>query len=339
MIARVQPRALVAGLVLWATLVLGGCATVNPQSAARLSSEAQLTTRAIADTLEDTRKQLETFVEGQSMHAHLTGRSALSPAVLCSIKAVQRSLRLRVLLLRKLAFLYDSFIALAERDVSGDNLTVFDEIMADVDRYELLPDATPGPTCPDPEPERTARRAPPIDATPPSKLLGFSRSASMRRASAQIRQVLGKFISLWDAEREIYLSIQKQAFLSQKALSRALLTKFGTVSPASVFAPQLTGLGVAWDDLAYRAQLAKWPPEKQAAVQEAILGVLDRRAEHRVVEEEARYVLYGELLRVVYRQHQVLEQGQPLDLRQLNVYLAPILRSVSSASPTCKTVE
>ena len=153
----------------------------------------------------------------------------------------------------------------------------------------------------------------------------------------QIRQILGKVIALWDAEREIYLSIQKQAFLSQKVLSRALLTKFGTVSPALVFAPQLTGLGVDWDDVAYRAQLAKWPPEKQAAVQEAILSVLDRRAEHRVTEEEMRYVQHGELLRVLYRQHQVLEHGQPLDLRQLNVFLAPILRSVSSVSATCKT--
>jgi hypothetical protein len=302
----------------------------------RLASDAQLTSRAIASALDGTRKQLETFVEGQAMHAHLTGRSALSPAVLCSIKAVQRSLRLRVLLLRKLATMYDSFIALAEEDTFSDNIAIFDEVMTDIDRYELLPESTPGPTCPDPNPEWEPWRAASPVTEKPSVLLGFSRSSSLRKSSVLIRQVLAKVISLWDRERQIYLSIQKQAFLSQKTLSRALWTKWGTVSPKSVFAPQLMGLGVDWDNFAYRAQLEKWPPEKLAAMQEAVLSVLDRRAEQRIHDEETHYVQHSELMRVLYRQHQVLEQGQTLDLRQINMFLAPILRSVNPQAAGCK---
>jgi hypothetical protein len=315
---------------------LSGCALVNPQSSVRLASDAQLTTRAIANSLDGTRKQLETFVEGQAIHAHLTGRSALSPSVLCSIKAVQRSLRLRVILLRKLASLYDSFITIAQEDTSTVNdLGVFDEVMADIDRYELLPEATPGPTCPDPNPDWQLGRAPPPPPDKPSVLLGFSKSKSLRRSSELIRQALVRVVALWDREREIYLSIQRQAFQSQKTLSRALLTKFGTLSPKSVFSPQLAGLGVDWDNFAYRAQLEKWPAEKQAAMQEAVLSVLDHRADQRVAEEEMHYIQHSELLRLLYRQHQVLERGQPLDLRQINLFLAPILRSVSPQVAGC----
>lgn len=319
-----------------ALLSLFGCATVNPQSSVRLAEDAQITTRAIANALDGTRKQLETFVEGQAMHAHLTGRSALAPSVLCSIKAVQRSLRLRVILLRKLSSLYDNFIALAQQDLTAEDLGVFDDVMVEIDRYELLPETTPGPTCPDPNPDWQPWTSPPPPSEKPSAWLGFSRSASLRKSSGLIRQVLAKFISLWDRERQIYLSIQRQAFLSQKTLSRVLWTKWGTVSPKSVFAPQLMGLGVDWDNFAYRAQLEKWSPEKLAAMQEAVLSVLDRRAEQRIHEEESHYIQHSELLRVLYRQHQVLEQGQPLDLRQINLFLSPILRSVNPQGTACK---
>ncbi len=315
------------GFMLLLFLFGSGCATVNTQSAVRLAGDAQLTIRGIADSLEGTRGTLETFVEGQLLHGHLTGRSTLSPSELCSIKAVQRSLRLRVILLRKLASLYNTFIDLA----SYDNLEgggIFDEMMGDLDRYELLPDATPGPTCPDPDPQPAAAPPRPLPA-PPSKLLGFSRSASLRRGSELIRQVLSKFIKLWEQEQSVYLSIQRQAFLSQKTLTRALFVKFGTLSPAAVFAPQLAGLGVAWDERAYQGQLEHWPAEKQNAVRDAVLLVLDRRTEHRIAEQEARYVQHGALLHALYRQHQVLEAGLPLDLREIASFLVPILQSIN----------
>jgi len=258
----------------------------------------------------------------------------MSPSELCSIKAVQRSLRLRILLLRKLGTVYDSFSALAgDNDI--DNIGVFDEVMGDIDRYELLPDATPGPTCPDPDPELEPATAAPEASPAPDPLLGLSHSASVREGSVRIRAVLAKFMALWDRERNVYLSIQRQAFLSQKTLTRALFIKFGTVSPASVFAPQLRGLGLDWDEFSYRSQQEHWPPEKQNAVRDAVLSVLDRRAERRIAEEEANYTQYGALLKVLYRQHEVLEKGQPLDLRQIASFLVPVLKSVNLTSCPC----
>lgn len=323
-------------LVLFAALaVLEGCASVNPQSALRLAGDGQLTARAVVDSLEQTRRSLETFVESQALHAHLTGRSTLSPSELCSIKAVQRSLRLRVLLLRKLGLLYDTFIALVHEGLFR-NPGIYDDVMASIDRYELLPDATPGPTCPDPDPDPQLVLTQAPVPTEPGLMLGLSASSSTRRSSQLIRGVLGKFIALWERERDIYLSIQRQAVLSQKTLTRALLVKFGTVSPAAVFAPQLTGLGVDWDDASYRAQVSRWPADRQAGLQEAVLSVLDRRAERRIAEEEARYAQHTALLRILYQQHQALEQGQPLDLRQIALFLSPLLRSVNPVSCECK---
>jgi hypothetical protein len=309
-----------------------GCATVNPQSAVRLSGDAQLTMRAIADSLEGTRQSLETFVEGQVLHSHLTGRSALAPSELCSIRAVQRSLRQRIILLRKLGLAYDSFIALSH-ERSLELYGIYDELMTDVDRYELLPDATPGPTCPDPDLEPAFSKKPAPTAAP----LSMSRSTSLRQASTLIRQALSRLLALWEAERPVYLSLQRNIFLSQKTLTRALFVKLGTVSPASAFAPQLAGLGLSWDDSAYREQLARWPADKQRQVQEAVLAVLERRAEHRISEEEARYAQHGELLRILYRQHEILEAGQALDLRQLAWFLAPAGKQAET--PSCAVRE
>jgi hypothetical protein len=182
-----------------------GCATVNSQSAARLASEAQLTTRAIADSLEESRRSLDTYVEGQTLQAKLSGRSELAPSALCSIRGVQRSLRLRVILLRKLGQLYDHFGELARFEYS-DGQPIYDELMSEVDRYELLPPSSPGPTCPDPDPPLTSAESPQVRA---AASLPLTRSASLRLASQRLRTVLGRFLELWESERPVYLSIQR----------------------------------------------------------------------------------------------------------------------------------
>jgi hypothetical protein len=333
-----QPRrtpalslAVLALALVWAG---SGCASVSGQSAVRLAGEAQLTSRAISDSLERTRRSLETFVEGQVLHAQLTGRSALSPSELCSIRAVQRSLRQRVLLLRKLALLYDGLTALVHYD-TDESPAVFDEVTSDLDRYELLPDTTPGPTCPNPQLEPPAAAS--STQAPPPPVQALSQSSALRQASRRIRKVLTQFHALWEREQPIYLSIQRRAFMSQKTLTRSLFVKYGLLTPGAVFAPQLAGLGLEWNESAYRSALERWPVDKQAALKEAVLAVLERRTDQQVAEEEARYLQHAELLRVLYRQHQVLEEGLPLDLHQLASSLVPVLRSVDSSNSTCKT--
>jgi hypothetical protein len=304
-----------------------GCATVNPQSAARLAGEAQLTTRSIAEALEASRHGLDTFIEGQTLQAKLSGRSELTPTALCSVRAVQRSLRLRVILLRKLGLLYEHLAELARLDDS-EGAPIYDELMAEIDRYELLPDASPGPTCPDPDPPLSA--AAPAQLSGPAPSLPLSRSASLRLGSQQLRAVLGRFLTLWESERPIYLSIQRQTALAQKSLTRTLLLKYGTLSPSGLFAPQLRDLGMDWDDSAYLDQQSHYSAEQKTAMRDAILAVLDRRSERRAAEEEARYAQHSELLRLLVRQHQTLEAGQPLDLRQLTWFLLPLLRGAAA---------
>ncbi len=48
-------------------VAVASCTTINTQSAVRLSGEAQLTTRAMIDSLEGTRRSLSTYVEGQAL--------------------------------------------------------------------------------------------------------------------------------------------------------------------------------------------------------------------------------------------------------------------------------
>lgn len=328
---------LALALVTLPLLMAGGCASVSTPSAIRLAGEAQLTTRLISDALEGTRHSLDTFVEGQTLHAQLTGRSALSPSELCSIRAIQRSLRQRVLLLRKLRLLYDGLLAIAHYE-TDDSPAVFDEVTGELDRYELLPDATPGPTCPDPDANPFVLDPQARSSLPPPPAVVLSQSSALHQASTRIRLVLARFRELWEREQGIYLSIERRAFQSQKTLTRSLFVKYGLLTPGAVFAPQVAGLGLDWDESAYRTQLEHWPADKQAALKEAVLAVLDRRTERQMADEEARYVQHSELLRVLYRQHQVLESGLPLDLHQLAGFAVPILSQIgtSGGSGTCK---
>lgn len=308
----------------------GGCATVNPQSTVRLAREAQLTTHAISESLEGTRRVLTTYAEGQLLHAKLSGRDPLAPTTLCSIRAVQRSLRMRVVLLRKLSLLYDRLVEQAQLNALDAEAPIYDELLHDLASYERLPESSPGPTCPDPDPQPLRVAVPHVVKKPPLTL-GFSRSASLRRSSAQVRVVLEKILMLWQAEQEIYLAISRQAVQSQKLVAKTLLTRFGMLTPATLFAPQVAGLGLAFNELAYAQQRERLPKEQQAALQEAVLTALEERAKRLISDEEVRYVQHADLLSELMRLHQALELGQPVDLRQVAYYLVPLLGAASQA--------
>jgi hypothetical protein len=85
-----------------------------------------------------------------------------------------------------------------------------------------------------------------------------------------------------------------------------------------------------WDDTAYHEQQSHYTAEQKLAMRDAMLAVLERRSERRAADEEARYLQHSELLHLLLRQHQTLEAGQPLDLRQLTWLLLPLMRSAAS---------
>ena len=75
-------------------------------------------------------------------------------------------------------------------------------------------------------------------------------------------------------------------------------------------------------------------PDQLQALQEGLIAVLDERSRRLLAEEEARYVQQSELLQLLIRQHEILEQGQAIDLRHLSQYLVPLLRSVNITTCT-----
>ena len=328
---RTTGRALWQAAVLGTVLLLSGCATITTVRAVRLAGAAQLPTRAMIDSLEGTRHALSTYVEGQALAARLTGREAMAPQVLCTVRTVQANLRLRVIILRKLVMLYDRFIALSQFELVDDTAPIFDDLMIDVDRYEHLPDAAAAATavgCQDRDPEAFADVQP--TALPKAPLRArISHDAALLLSSQRIRSVLEKIRTLWDRERRTYLSVQKAAVLSQKTLARLLLTRFGTLSPATLLAPHLAGLGLSWDAYAFVQGRDKLTAEQQTALQESLLSAIELRAARLIAEEEARQTQQSELLQVLARQHAILEAGQPLDLRHISWYLMPLLKSVN----------
>lgn len=319
-------------LLLLFLLSVAACTTINTNSAVRLSGEAQLCTRAMIDSLEGTRRSLSTYVEGQALQSRLSGREALSPQALCSIRGAQRSLRLRVIMLRKLVLLYDRFTALSQFEYGDEAAPIYDELMLEIDRYEHLPEPLPGVACPDDE--QPALSPTPRDEPPPPRLTRISQDRSIILASTRIRDALAKIRKLWEREKTIYLSVQKSALQSQKSLARLLLSRYASLSPATLLSPQLAAFGLDWDAYSHALSRDKLTPEQVQALQEGLIAVLDERSRRLLAEEEARYLQQSELLQLLIRQHEILERGQAIDLRHLSQYLVPLLRSVNITSCT-----
>jgi hypothetical protein len=318
-----------AALLLSASLALGlfgsGCAVINPQSAVRLSSQALLTTRSLIQTLEDTRTGLSIYVEGKA----LSGQP-LSRETLCSITSAQRSLRLRVQLLSKLTVLYDHFADLATQ--GREDTGIFDNAIGELTPADYPVDPPLVADCPSegevaPPPDPAA--GPVASPTAPSPWLGVSRSRSLRFASMRIRQVLARVIALIEKELPIYASLQREALRSRKGLAKALLLKFGTVSPGDLLAPQLQDLGLRWDELQFQRQQQDWPPAKRAAVQAALAAAVERRADLLLGTQSTSLEQHLSLLRALGRLHLSLEVGQPLDWRQVASPVLPVVRSIN----------
>lgn len=329
-----RPAALRAGarLVCLLGLLLPACATVNPQSAIRLGDDAILAARAISGSLDRTRQSLDTLIDGQALSASLLNTEPLPRETLCSLQSISQSLRKRTVLMDKLVSVYDRFIGLAHQDLSDESGVLSDEIIGEIDRADYAIDAKLATGCPEdaPLPRPDAGRAPQL---PPEQKPGFkaaiSQTKSLQIASERIRAVLAKLIQLLEKERPVYESLSRQVERSRLTIARALLTKYGSVSPGEVFAPQLAGLGLRWDEREFQKQLATWPSDKQQAMRAAILAVLERRSERELREQIAEREQHLLLLHALSRQHQGLEAGQPLDTRIVASLLVPILKSVN----------
>lgn len=317
-----------AGLAL--VLCSFGCAVVNPQSAVRLSSQALLTTRSLIQTLEDTRTGLSIYVEGKALSGPLLNQEPLAREALCSITSAQRSLRLRVQLLSKLTVLYDHFADLATQ--GREDAGIFDNVIGEIDPADYPVDPPLVADCPSdgevkPPPDPAA--GPVASPSSPSPWSGVSRSRSLRFASMRIRQVLARVIALLEKELPIYASLQREALRSRKGLAKALLLKFGTVSPGDLLAPQLQELGLRWDELQFQRQQQDWPPAKRAAVQAALAAAVERRADLLLGTQGTSLSQHLSLLRALSRLHLSLELGQPLDWRQIASPVLPVVRSIN----------
>jgi hypothetical protein len=307
---------------------LTGCAIVNPQSAARLSGQALLTTRSLVQTLEDTRTGLSIYVEGQALSAPLLGQEPLPKQTLCSIQSAQRSLRLRVQMLSKLELVYERFADLANQSYEDNG--VFDNAINELDLADYPADPPLVDGCPgDGDPVLPAASAAiPKDKPSPSLTMGFSKSKSLRTASERLRGVLARVIALLEQEQPLYASLQREALRSRKGLAKALLLKYGTVSPGELLAPQLQDLGLRWDEHQFQDQQARWPAEKKELLQQAILAAVERRATVVLGSQSVALAQHLLLLRAIARLHVSLERGQPLDWRQVGAFVLPIARSI-----------
>jgi hypothetical protein len=167
--------------------------------------------------------------------------------------------------------------------------------------------------------------------------MGISKSRSLRYASVRLRELLGRIIALIEQEQPVYASLQREALRSRKALAKALLLKFGTLSPGELLAPQLEDLGLRWDERQFQQQQQRWPAEQQEALRQAIAATVERRATQLIGTQAVALQQHLAILRALVRLHVSLEAGQPLDWRQVGAFVLPTLRSIQINSSQCPT--
>ena len=176
--------------------------------------------------------------------------------------------------------------------------------------------------------------SPPVNlAVGTAYTLGLSGRAMVEKAlggsDERVRELLDRIVALLEKEQPLYTSLQREALRSRKTLAKALLLKYGTVSPGDLLAPQLQDLGLRWDELQFQRQQQDWPPAKRAAVQAALAAAVERRADLLLGTQGTSLAQHLSLLRALSRLHLSLELGQPLDWRQIASPVLPVVRSIN----------
>ena len=310
------------------------CATVNTSGAARLAADGAEVARTSQAALAATRPGLERYVEGLYLVAPLTGRAPPSGPLLASIDRVGAAMAARAQVMAELARAYGSFAALAGYGGQDSVGTGLGALTGAINAYaaRVTPGAAPFTPLGTGLLGAAGRE---VTGRAQARMLDAS-SRALRERVERVRDVMRREITLRAA-------IEEELVAGARNNVRALY-RLHLLTPEALLAGQFDDYGLALDS-ARVAQYATGPTAKQggvslkqrAALDSAVLAVVDRRARRRLEAQRSLVEAGVGSLDALVEAHRTFERGAPLASGAIAEQLAIMHRYVEQLQPSSST--
>lgn len=308
------------------------CATVNTAGAGRLAADGAEVARTSQTALATTMPGLERYVEGLYLVAPLTGRAPPSVALLASIDQVSAAMAARAQVMAELVRAYGSFAALAGYGAQDSVGAGLGALTGAINAYAAR--VTPG-TAPVTPAERgllgLAGRE--VAGREQARLLDAS-SRALRARVERVRDLMRREVGLRAAvEEELVAGARNNV----RALYRLHL-----LTPDALLAGQFDDYGLALDSArvaqfsaaASTKQQRGAPLKQRAALDSAVLAVVDRRARRRLEAQRGLVEASVGSLDALIDAHRAFERGAPLTSAAVAEQLAIMRRYVEQLQPS-----
>ena len=287
------------------------CSSMSREAASALATQGQDAASAYATSVNTTKAELDTYVEGQYLIAPLTDRDEPSASMLKSINEVQSALSLRAQMMMQLAETYRAFGNLANYDAAAQVNQAMVNLSGAVNAYGAA--VSPGST--------------PISGTASSTagevgalLAGAEQSRRIRQASALIRTQQTKIGPLLEKEKTTLKNVQDEIVRGSRDTELALWDA-GFADPSPILAAQLGQLGLQFEPADYQHHFDALSKSDRANFRSAIGSVVRYRAQRQAALQDEILDQTVDGLSALIGEHEKLEQGKDLNLPALTAHV------------------
>jgi len=324
---RTATLALVALVAAWTS----ACATVNTAGAGRLAADGAEVARTSQAALAATMPGLERYVEGLYLVAPLTGRAPPSGPLLASIDQVSAAMAARAQVMAELARAYGSFAALAGYGAQDSVVTGLGALTGAINAYAAR--VTPG-----------AAPVTPLAAgalgLAGREISGREQARMLAASSRALRERVERVRDLMRREVGLRTAVEEELVAGARNNVRALY-RLHLLTPDALLAGQFDDYGLALDSARVAQFSAPAPPRQRAvpvrqraALDSAVLAVVDRRAQRRLEAQRALVEAGVGSLDALVEAHRAFERGAPLTSAAIAEQLAIMRRYVEQLQPS-----
>ncbi len=305
-LSKISTAAAVASFVCCAS-----CSSVSREAASALATQGQNAATTYATSVNTTKAELDTYVEGQYLIAPLTDRAEPSASMLKSINDVQSALSLRAQMMVQLVGTYGAFGDLANYDAAGQVNQAIVNLSGAVNAYGAA--VSPGSTP-------ISGAAASIAGEAGGFLAAAEQSKRIRQASTLIRSQLTTIVPLLEKEKTALKNVQDEIVDGSRDTELALWDK-GFANPSPILGNQLGQLGLRFEQADYQHHFDALSDSDRANFRKAIGLVVRYRAQRQATLQAEILDQNIDGLSALIGEHKKLEQGEDLNLQALTIHV------------------
>ncbi|MDL5600530.1 hypothetical protein QS468_48025 [Bacillus subtilis] len=331
-------------------VIVSGCSNINLQDAIDLSQEGVKLSKATSSYYQDTRFNLDQYIEATALDSALNEHTPPSEEALKSINGAKEGLLAREVIFSSLSKTYVSLGNLASFDSTTEIQKNITSLAESIESYRQQVQGSPPSTNKKPE-------------TLISNLGGFlvseQQKSKLKQSSKLIRDNLQAFKSLLALDHKVLLSVQgvvidaksdaaksliRSGFGDPESLVARQLSAFSLNTPKSVEAELIAETRKTYisDLKAYKKAIAsnsKNPPPlpKLPPLYGSLLNVIDAKAATEKSTQEALLIEIENSIDKLINMHLQFEHGTPISIESITerlVNLRALLDQLNTSNST-----